>query len=427
MAQTVYQSVKTLGTQNAIATRLARAASGDLTEGGAIDTREALTFIVSFIKLRFIPGKLADGALTGAQQRKLVKLLVPWEKAASVDDPTDAFKAAMAIAGTSSNMATIKDQIGVVFAPVLAMAPDREPAVRILEHAATWFAAGGFPSLAEVMALAADTSAMTEGIFGALAAGVAAVVDQKVDDVKTMAAGGIEAARVAGTSIKEAVAEDVAQAEAAVTGGLAVVKAAAADVKQGLESGLADAKQDLQALADSGASKLQAQYAALEALAAKAKAAAGAQREELMAKLQVAASTFEAGIARVKAAGTAAQQAMAASLEVSLNRVKAMGQAAREVAAQIPQLVETAIAERVGDVRQLYGQAQQLIADVKRDPCQFATGPSAFMCRTATGTGGSTLAWVLIGVPVALLALWLLFKSASASKAVAGLRALSVA
>jgi len=442
-AVTVWAVATSFGAVDPLAVRLARSAGGNLTEGGVEDPREAVAFIVGYTKLRFMPGMLADKALTRAQQSKLAKRLAPWETVAKLKSKEATVEAAAKIGADNATMKMAQASMSGVFGTILAASStNRRSSIEILMRAAAWFSASGFPALGETMVLAADTSAEPTGFFAAVVRFAEEAPRAALEEVKDLGAAGIrvgeevitatgEVIKEAGEPLVEAAGHAVDKAEQMVDGGLNVLNEAAKAGKKKLEDGLAEAKADLVALKDAGADELNQRYEQLQQLATEAKAAVGEKKDELLDRLRVAAASFEAQLASLKSRGTAMQQALAESLTGALDKVKAAGLEAREIVGKRIALLETAVAEQVGDAKKMLTQANAVLVSVKNDPCQFVgSGPAAFMCRTATGTGGvagSTLAWVLIGVPVALLLLFLAVRSAGAAKAIAGLKALATA
>lgn len=452
LASTAYNSVKTLGSQDDLATRFTRAKEGDLTEGGAVDPREAADFVVGYVDVRWIPGALADGELTSARKAKLETLLAPWRKIEEITDATEAYQAAMVIGAKAASMPTIKDGIGKIFAPIIDADKDREPAVRTLEHAATWFAAGGFPSISETFVLAADTSAHTEGLFAAFGKAVETVVAKLPEPLKAAVAASsefgadaidelkklpdaasqagavlLEKAQDAGQDLKEAVGDELDEVKKKVAGGLNVLQETGKAIEKGLTDSLGDAKTALGDMKDAGLGEIQARYEQLQALGEEVKSAAGEKKAELLGMLTAASASFEAQVERLKAAGTATQQMLIDKFQGALDQAKRYGDQAKELALALPAMIEQAIVEKVGDPRKMIADLKAQYETMKSDPCQFVGGGAASaVCRMATGTGKGAgmgaLPWLLLGIPLALLVIWLAVKGAGATKAVAGLK-----
>lgn len=381
-------------TSSEVAVRVRRALTGDLTEGGVSDPREAVAYVVGYVERRYIPGRKAKGSdLSAADEKKLRDLLTPWRTVLSATSADEAFTQATAI--ESGKVGQLRDRLGALFSSVWTAEPAREKAIRVLEHAAAYFGGHGYPAISAKMHLGADTSSKAASpVFGALASAVTQYVEQKVETAKDVAA-------AAGGAVTAAVEGASATAAKALTGAVNVAAKIRDEVVTEAREGLATAKQAAVDLAQTGMTAVRDKIEAVENLAGRAADAVGDAKDALLAQARAVQEELRRDLATARETLAGAQKALVERVQAGLDKAEAAGAAALEAARRVPELLRNAVNEGVTGFRNLVG-------GVVEDPCLAVPGALKWACKILRG-GWIPVALTALKVIAALVGLWLLW------------------
>lgn len=398
-----------------VAIRIQRAQAGDLTEGGTSDPREAVAYIVGYTTKRYMPGR------TQPEREKLAKMLIPWQDAAQAGDAASALSAALRI--HAGLLDAFKTHVGQAFAPILIRDALREPAIRVLEHAAGYFTAGGFPGLAARFVQAADTLLEADpGFFAKVAAGIKETVKDGLQDLKT---GLSDLASAAGTKKEELVAAVVKAEEKMVDlgkGGLNVAKSVTGAIQDTAVDAWDTVTKEARDLAAAGKGEIEAALNGVREAAKNAATAVGAEKDKWLGKLQIAEDTLAHYLKKVQETGSAMEKKLADGIESGLGRLVAAGESAKEMIAQIPGLARREFSELSGKFRTEMEEYQKKIENLYEKGKDFVgAGKPGDECGwnpiCHARKNLSTLAWVVGGLLAAGLAVWLFFMRAQMSVA----------
>jgi len=296
--------------------RIARALTGNLTEGGTASPREAAAFVYGYLMTRYIPARKSKRLLTGDQEKKVIQVALQFFPIAFTRSDAEAVAMVNKLGG-GGVFDRLYNVMGSIFDSVGSTDVSVSWAGSTLKRAAAMITEAGEPAAAEKFAWgAAVDKAAARGVFGS-----AATVGESIVNVAAQAASSFTA--------------PLATAEKVAAKGVDLLVNAAGDAKQAASDAARSVEDAAKGLKDAGVVEVHQLMDEAKGLAVKAASLPAEAKAAIAGEIDAIGAKIGGVIQDVKTSGTALQKELVNTFEDKFKGAMDFAKQARDAGAAL--------------------------------------------------------------------------------------------